>query len=775
MEPPLKLTSSVLSNRFSYTLVVRPVGRFYLKEAVVWTASFFCFQICKTYLKIYYVCVYKQLNLYLMKKTYLLTASLAFLASAFVADAQIKSVKGDVKGLMSMDQPSESTITHMDSKQAKLFKASRNAIWEEDFSGGFNSSNGTWTVSGPDQLWEYTTAIQAGCYTGGANAVADFTTKSNGFMLYHSDLANCVDPNTNPPTISTNSLTGSLTSPSIDLSAVDAVAVTFEQLFRFCCSANITLNLSVSNDGGTTWTHHNVGAGVSANNYGDMTTSVDISATAANQSDVILQFTWNAGGGNSHYFWALDDIYISEIPDNDLIMTSDYGMYHSSYENPFSFVEDDSIRYYYRLIPESQVAPMSFYGTVQNFGYNTQNAILQVDKSGNVISSNPMNLVQGQVERLYIHGHSYVGEADDVFTIGYSTTSTDPNFVDETPSNNVAPNTTIFGISNTVMAVDAGELTGNYGGASVVNFGSSNPGDEFGLAAIYEIRNNVQVESITVGIGASTNIQFGVLMSITMGNFNTGEVLGEIDVTIQPSQLNNNAVTLLTFDFPQPIQLQAGQTYEVWFEHFGDADELFIATSGMARTGSIFLKIGEDLFVYSNPQGPVIRMNFVNPLCADLAVSANQVGNEWVATATGGTAPYAYNWTDSQGNSIGTGASVGNLGTIATGVYTVTVTDANGCTSSHDINWTSANEITVKSKINVFPNPANNVINFEMDNVNARSIQIYDMTGKLVTNVDVRNSFVSVDLSSLSEGLYIYKINDINGATIKTDKFSIMK
>jgi hypothetical protein len=717
---------------------------------------------------------YKQINqFFIMKKRYLLSATVALLASTFAVSAQ-QSIKKEFKGLKSIETPSE-VVTHMDAKKAKALKTNRNAIWEEDFADGFNSSNGTWTLGGADQLWEYNTSIAAGCYAGGADAVADFSTKSNGFMLFHADLFNCVDANTNPPTISQTSLTGELISPSIDLSGVDAAAITFEQLFRYCCTASINLFLSVSNDGGATWVDHNVSSGVAANDYGDLITSVDITATAANQSDVMIKFTWNAGGGNSHYFWAIDDVMITEIPDNDLILTSNYGMYHASYENPFAFIEEDSIRYSFGLIPENQIAPVSFYGTVQNFGANAQEAMLKVDKSGNDIFSAPTTMNQGEFNKFFIHDHAYAGEVDDVFIMEYSVVSTDPNYVDDTPGNNVGPTTTFFGISETQMSLDAGELTGNYGNAGLMSFGSVDPGDAFGLSSLFHIFNGTELESITVGVGSNTNIQFGVLMSITVANFNTGEVVGNLDITIQPSDLNSTGVTLLTYEFDQPIQLQAGESYDVWFEHFGDADDFYIATSGSAKDGSVFLKIGEDLFVFSNPSAPVIRMNFVNPLCADLDVTASQVGDEWVASANGGTAPYTYNWTNSQGNSIGTGASIGNLGDIVTGVYTVTVTDANGCTSSYDINWTSTNELSQNYRINVFPNPANNVINFDMDNANARSIQVYDMTGKLITSVDVRNSFVSVDLSSLSEGLYIYKISDINGTTIKTDKFSIIK
>ena len=61
--------------------------------------------------------------------------------------------------------------------------------------------------------------------------------------------------------------------------------------------------------------------------------------------------------------------------------------------------------------------------------------------------------------------------------------------------------------------------------------------------------------------------------------------------------------------------------------------------------------------------------------CPVIAVSASQVGTtpSAFATASGGTAPYTYNWSASQSTDTATGLTVGTN-------YTVTATDFNGCT-----------------------------------------------------------------------------------------------
>src|SRR5262249_37357385 len=71
-------------------------------------------------------------------------------------------------------------------------------------------------------------------------------------------------------------------------------------------------------------------------------------------------------------------------------------------------------------------------------------------------------------------------------------------------------------------------------------------------------------------------------------------------------------------------------------------------------------------------------------LLANISASANVScygGNNGSVTASvsGGTAPYAYIWTPSGGNSaVASGLTAGN--------YTVTVTDANNCTQTSNVN-----------------------------------------------------------------------------------------
>jgi len=76
---------------------------------------------------------------------------------------------------------------------------------------------------------------------------------------------------------------------------------------------------------------------------------------------------------------------------------------------------------------------------------------------------------------------------------------------------------------------------------------------------------------------------------------------------------------------------------------------------------------------------PVLSTGTVNP------ASCGQTDGSASVSVTGGTAPYTYSWSQNPGldNPNATGLGVGS--------YSVTVTDANGCTDNHSLNVTSLN------------------------------------------------------------------------------------
>jgi len=65
-----------------------------------------------------------------------------------------------------------------------------------------------------------------------------------------------------------------------------------------------------------------------------------------------------------------------------------------------------------------------------------------------------------------------------------------------------------------------------------------------------------------------------------------------------------------------------------------------------------------------------------------------------------------------------------------------------------------------ENNYNIYPNPANNYIVIDFNDDNKKLIKIYDINGKLIKQVYSSNKKTRIDISSLSEGLYILNINN---------------
>lgn len=177
-------------------------------------------------------------------------------------------------------------------------------FWTENFANGLNSSNGTWTQSGTDQIWKHSFYPSSGEWSTGTPQFAS-TTAANGYMLFDADSVNFpVSPNY-------VDRDGMLISPSINCSGQATVLLTFEQNVRWCCT-QLFLNVGVSNNGGSTWTDYDVLNGLAANvaSPNPELVQLDISSVAANQSNVMIRFSF---GGVSHYYWVIDDISLESV------------------------------------------------------------------------------------------------------------------------------------------------------------------------------------------------------------------------------------------------------------------------------------------------------------------------------------------------------------------------------------------------------------------------------------------------------------------------------
>lgn len=122
-------------------------------------------------------------------------------------------------------------------------------------------------------------------------------------------------------------------------------------------------------------------------------------------------------------------------------------------------------------------------------------------------------------------------------------------------------------------------------------------------------------------------------------------------------------------------------------------------------------------------------------------------------STSGGTPGYTYNWSTSD--------TTEDISGLTTGTYTVTITDANGCSKVivyEVLSSVGINQYSVVDGIRIFPNPANGNVNVSLAHPTA--IEIFNAIGQQVMLVNNNNTKFNLDVSSLVKGVYYLKAGE---------------
>jgi hypothetical protein len=134
-------------------------------------------------------------------------------------------------------------------------------------------------------------------------------------------------------------------------------------------------------------------------------------------------------------------------------------------------------------------------------------------------------------------------------------------------------------------------------------------------------------------------------------------------------------------------------------------------------------------------------------------------GNGAIATTmSGGVAPYNFTWN--------TGANSANLTNLFNGTYTVTISDANGCTDTFNVivlNVVSTNELESVNAFEVFPNPNDGQfsINLELNGTHEVAVEVLNTLGQSVlktTPETVATRQYPINLKDIPSGLYQIRV-----------------
>lgn len=439
-------------------------------------------------------------------------------------------------------------------------------LWSEDFAGigtaptstagpTFTTANGSWTTGGPDGgVWKHSFYTTSGEWSVGTPPFAS-TSAANGFMLFDADSLNF------PLSPNYVSATGELISPPIDLTGATSAILKMEQNFRWCCSPTHNINVSVSSDGGTTWgvpfdlmlPTSSPSDDFQASN-GSYEISTNISGQAAGNT-IQLKFTWDGiGSGSSHYFWNIDDLEISELPADDIIMNSAY------------LVGENNGGISYGRTPINQMDDNYFIGSeVYNGGANpainttltadfgsftstSSLALIEPDSTKIVETTEPLSLAVGT----YTGTFTVVSDGETAGTEFYNNTGGREFEITAPPYVGIGEYS-IDGIGVYTTDVNIGSIGTN-----------SFTGGEDGLvcASLYHIKQNASIGSLRIMLAAGTVVGAEVYGSIKdTATFWSNDMTSLYNSTVGVVSAADIAVGYIEVHFFSPAYLTPGVYY----------------------------------------------------------------------------------------------------------------------------------------------------------------------------------------------------------------------
>ncbi|MBN2681502.1 MAG: choice-of-anchor J domain-containing protein [Bacteroidales bacterium] len=121
-------------------------------------------------------------------------------------------------------------------------------------------------------------------------------------------------------------------------------------------------------------------------------------------------------------------------------------------------------------------------------------------------------------------------------------------------------------------------------------------------------------------------------------------------------------------------------------------------------------------------------------------------------SVSGGTPAYSYTWSNGQTSNPATNLCSGN--------YTVTVTDSYGCTGTSNVTITYSTDVDENNipMYKIFPNPTGGMVYVATENVNLNEIRVVDITGRVVKQIEVKDSLTEIDMQNCEKGLYFFEL-----------------
>ena len=662
-----------------------------------------------------------------------------------VTIAQFKMVNSTHESLLNKEAISTSFVLPNPILTSSNSAAAPAPIWTDDFS---NPSN--WVID-HDPLacaldWQIGINSCQGSYP--INDIVS-TTASNGWAMIDSDnyggatggneMEDCWLTMANP----------------VDLNGYPNIVVEFETQYRSYNNEKAYVVVGIGDgSGNVVWPDLTATTDISMMNNvfeafpgyasGDQTTNpelitVDISTALVGLSpvelaDIYIRFHWTGTWG---YAWFVDDVAISETPDNAIKMSDEViGGFWVDYSTYLGAGLNDIYGLDYTHTPLSQLSnhSFSFEASVKNTGLATQHTVLKYNVTGaGSASGSSSTIVLNSQEDSAFAALPLFGDANTAIGV-YSV-----DIYAEADSAGAG-----ITITTTPTVTKQFEVTNYIYGKDL---GSSNPGrylvggpsDQNHLTTRYEMYANEQLYSLRVYIPIQTNVGAEIKAIVYEADSTGTSGVSFYDESDNYTITVQDLGSWVDIPFVNPVALLNGYAYEcgiVGFQH--PTDSAYIGVSGGSMYNgehSVFDEYGLSTQSAGTPTWyyttscPMIRMNF-DPSSA-VAQSFD---------------------CDAQGNCSNPGTGLGQ--------YTSLAACQAACISN------AVNDI--KSNVSIYPNPSNGVFVIKLDVLGKYDITIYNVLGQTVLSTFTNSMTTSIDLSSFDKGIYTVELKDKN--TIYTDK-----
>jgi hypothetical protein len=175
----------------------------------------------------------------------------------------------------------------------------------------------------------------------------------------------------------------------------------------------------------------------------------------------------------------------------------------------------------------------------------------------------------------------------------------------------------------------------------------------------------------------------------------------------------------------------------------GNYSVMVVDNSGCSMTAT---------YTVTEPDQPILIVNG-----AVTNSTAGQNNGSIVLTITGGSGTFSYLWSN--------GATSRDIYNLAPGEYSVVVIDSTGCQVSQTFivqNKTGLEEANIPNvNVNVYPNPANEMLNIDAGDQQIQQLVITNIQGKLIMNETYNDKKITLYTSTLASGIYVatYKVN----------------